>query len=276
MSALARVLIRPGRDWCAGSVNLPQKQDQHSSTTLFGIFRTQVPNPTVPPVAPVANHAVRADWVYEVCTLLQRAACEAAFSDHPEGALLTIVPSLPLPANRAEELALSGLLLQSMLASRSNSHDGVARQIRVLASLARRRPALSIAQRAADYITQRSDERLLLPRMARALACEETRLRREFKAEYGISPREYHQRVRVQRALMLMVQAPAKGSAVARTVGYASESHFYKTVRRFTGKTPAALHASGRDDLSELAARLLPLGARARPPAGRGSLARTS
>jgi AraC-like DNA-binding protein len=55
-----------------------------------------------------------------------------------------------------------------------------------------------------------------------------------------------------------MLEGTAKASAIARAVGYESESHFYKAVRRLTGKTPAALHAAGRDELSGLVGKLVP------------------
>lgn len=189
-------------------------------------------------------------------TLLQQALCEQAFTGETEGALLRIVPTLPLPANRVEELALSGLLLKTIWGGHGNTSYGIASQIRKLTSAARRRGGLSLAQRAADHIAQHCATPIQLRRLARTLGCDETKLRRDFRAEYGVSPREYHQRVRVQRALILMASGPTKTSAIARAVGYASESHFYKAVRRLTGRTPAALHREA--DLSELAATLVP------------------
>lgn len=61
------------------------------------------------------------------------------------------------------------------------------------------------------------------------MGCDETGLRRTFRLEYGVSPREYHQRLRVQRGLGLMLEGTAKTSAIARAVGYASESHFLRS-----------------------------------------------
>jgi AraC-like DNA-binding protein len=94
--------------------------------------------------------------------------------------------------------------------------------------------------------------------MARALGCEETRLRREFKAEYGTSLREYHQRLRVRRALVLIAAGPSKIAPIIRAVGYTSESHFYRAVRRLTGHTPAELAGEPHHVLWRLANELLP------------------
>lgn len=200
--------------------------------------------------------SVRPDWLFEVSTLLQRALCEEAFAGDIEGALLRALSMLPLPAHRAEELALSGLLLQTVWGGRGDTRDGIASQIRKLISTGRPRKTLSLAQRTADHIARHSALPLQLRRLARRLGCDETNLRRAFRAEYGTSPREYHQRLRVRRALILMAAGPEKTFAIARAVGYASESHFYKAVRRLTGRTPTALRSEA--GLLDRAANLVP------------------
>jgi AraC-like DNA-binding protein len=221
-----------------------------------------VPNPAVRTGSSRLTHGVRPEWLFEVTTLLQRALCEGAFAaNDSDDALLRIVERLPAPCHRVEELVLSGLLMEVLWGERGSSHRVIKNRIRRLASATGRRPALSLAKRAADYISHQGSSRLRLPHIARALGCDESRLRREFRREYRMSPSEYCQRVRLQRALMLMADSSSKVAGVARTGGYRSESHFHVLVRRYTGQTPAALQALERDALAALTVRIVPHGA---------------
>ena len=198
------------------------------------------------------------DWFFQVSTLLQRAACESAFTGDVKDALLRIVPNIPVPTHRAEALALSGLLVEAALGIRATDRQATADLVQKLTLVASGRLSLSVAHRAADYMARRSEERLHLPRLARAFGCSTNRLRREFKLEFGVSLREYDQRLRVRHALTLSAEEDAKASAVARLVGYRSESHFYKAIRRLTGRSPAALVTHSKDQLARIGDGLLP------------------
>lgn len=218
-----------------------------------------VPNPAVSVASSRLRHGVRPEWLFEVTTLLQRALCEGAFAaNDSEPVLLRMVERLPVPCHRVEELVLSGLLMEVLWGERGSSHRAIEHRIRQLASAARRRPTLSLAKRAADYIAHQGTGRLRLPHISRALGCNESKLRREFRREYRMSPSEYGQRVRLHRALLMIADGSLKISAIARASGYRSESHFHVLVRRYTGHTPAALQALERDLLAGVTARIVP------------------
>jgi AraC-like DNA-binding protein len=211
------------------------------------------------PRAPGASiPAIRPDWLFHVSTLLQRALCEEAFTADPEGALLRIVPRLPLPRHRAEELALSGLLMAVIWRERLDTREAIETGIRRLSETAAQRSSLSAARRAADHLTRHPAGPLRIAALARRVGVGESSLRREFKVEYGITLRTFHQRTRVGHAVLLMMSTSAKLSSIARDGGYASDAHFHRAVRQCTGHTAGALRRLPRETLLEIAASLVP------------------
>lgn len=141
---------------------------------------------------------------------------------------------------------------------RLDGRAAIRAQIRRFTSIAPHRPSLSRAQRAADRLLRNPAKPPRLASVARAVGSSETSLRREFKKEYGVTPREYHQRVRVGHALILMVERNGKLSTIGHAAGYGSEAHFHRSVRRYTGRTPGALRRLPTGTLLRIAGDLLP------------------
>lgn len=206
---------------------------------------------------------VREQWLLRVAECVQSSLCRAALEGTEGTALSEALARLPLPGNRVEELVLSGLLLEASVGGRGMTASQLAQRVRQLGYIATPRRALSIAELAAAHITNDCTGGLNVSHLATSLGCDETALRRLFRCEFGISPREYHLRSRVQSALHQFAAGSFKIRAIAACVGYSSEKNFYRVVRRFTGRTPAELRALSGTDVTRLAASLLPRSTRA-------------
>jgi len=61
---------------------------------------------------------------------------------------------------------------------------------------------------------------------------------RTFKSTYGISPRTWIGRRRIEVAQALMMSTPAPLSDIACRCGMSDQAHFTRAFRRITGETP--------------------------------------
>jgi len=64
------------------------------------------------------------------------------------------------------------------------------------------------------------------------------RLIRLFRAEVGLSPKEYARVRRLQAALRQLGAGATGGAHIAAHIGYFDQSHFVREFRSFTGMTP--------------------------------------
>jgi AraC-like DNA-binding protein len=74
--------------------------------------------------------------------------------------------------------------------------------------------------------------------LSRTVELTPAQVSRAFRREYGMSPREYLQALRMLEAAEHV--GNMKIEAVALQVGYKSKKNFYRAFQRFTGVTPAA------------------------------------
>jgi AraC-like DNA-binding protein len=182
----------------------------------------------------------------------------AALEGLPDAALLDAVPHVPLPGNRLEELVLGGLLTERAAGGPCAGVSEIEDRLHRLAGATTKRRGVPVASRAAMIVREQPQRQLAVAAIARLVRCDQTRLRRAFRAKYGMTLREYHLRARVSAALTLMAAGTRKTGAIAVLVGYSGETNFYRAVRRFTGCTPGRLREYPAEKLLELAARVLP------------------
>lgn len=118
--------------------------------------------------------------------------------------------------------------------------DAAVRQLRALRWLC---PVLQLAGR--------SDGRVAVQDVARALSWSATHLRRVFRAALGVSPHQWLLERRLKRAADLLATTEQPVEEVARVAGYESVSHFHRSFKRRFGCTPAQYRArlAGRQDL---------------------------
>lgn len=74
--------------------------------------------------------------------------------------------------------------------------------------------------------------------LARAAGTSVRGLERAFDRDYGLSPRQYLRRLRMQTACQLLVSTRATLAQVADRCGFADQSHFNRDFRKMTGMTP--------------------------------------
>jgi AraC-like DNA-binding protein len=116
----------------------------------------------------------------------------------------------------------------------------------------------SVATRAADLIRHEPASRWTIDSLAHQLGVTRKALAVDFKARFGIGPRQYVHAARVAAALMHLGK-PWKVEALGYEVGYRSKKDFYSAFRRWTGLTPNRVRSLTPESL-----RLLQTSMRAR------------
>lgn len=97
----------------------------------------------------------------------------------------------------------------------------------------------SALRRVPDLLWQQRHDPPTLAQLARASAMSVRRLTTGFRALYGISVMEHHQRRCLDRAAVLLVETDWPIARIASEVGYASASNFGYAFRRDRGTSPA-------------------------------------
>lgn len=94
--------------------------------------------------------------------------------------------------------------------------------------------------RVRDCIARDYARPLPLALLAQQAGCSPFHLLRAFRRHYGVTPREYQQRLRLERARTLLRNPATTITAIAIELGYAHHSHFSAAFRRAYGVTPRA------------------------------------
>lgn len=106
-------------------------------------------------------------------------------------------------------------------------------------------PAAAIAvERARRYIEAHADRTITLPALAREVGVSPFHLQRTFKRVLGVSPREYHDALRVSN-FKSRLRAGDTVSRATYEAGYGSSSRVYERSDRSLGMTPAVYRRGG-------------------------------
>ena len=97
-----------------------------------------------------------------------------------------------------------------------------------------------------QYIEQHYAETISNQTLMRLAACSESVLLRSFKKTVGISPMNYLQRYRIQRASSLLLSTDMTSSEIAIATGFHDISYFTKIFHRTTGLAPQRFRAAHR------------------------------
>jgi AraC family transcriptional regulator, regulatory protein of adaptative response / methylphosphotriester-DNA alkyltransferase methyltransferase len=115
----------------------------------------------------------------------------------------------------------------------------------VRASTVQRRRILFVEAR--EVIARRfGDPDLSLSAVAHEIATSRRQLQRAFAEVGGTTFSRELQRIRMDRAAELLLQAPTAVQAVAGAVGYRQPAQFAKVFRRHHGTAPSAFRRGGR------------------------------
>jgi AraC family transcriptional regulator len=99
-------------------------------------------------------------------------------------------------------------------------------------------------ERVRDILEQRFAEPFKLSEMAAEAGVHPVHLAREFRKHYGTSVGEYLRKVRIEYACRELMDSNAAVANIAFAAGFADQSHFSRTFKRFCGTTPARYRAS--------------------------------
>lgn len=124
------------------------------------------------------------------------------------------------------------------------SSDGSFTAISILASFLERVKALTVkdaygrVSNAVRYIDGNFSENTDMEELARMCCLCESHFYRIFKAETGMTPVEYRNRLRVKRAQMLLGDPELPIYEIATALGFDSTSYFDRVYKRYTGEAP--------------------------------------
>ena len=88
-----------------------------------------------------------------------------------------------------------------------------------------------------------SAEKFSLDKMAKALFVNGSYLLRTFKRYTGMTPLEFHHRIRCEKAKEMLIYTDQSISQIGETVGFVSSSHFSHIFRKMVNCTPGQYRA---------------------------------
>jgi AraC family transcriptional regulator len=98
-------------------------------------------------------------------------------------------------------------------------------------------------RRIAAYIEAHLCDDILVADLARLVGVSAGHLHRAFRATLGVTPLEYINEKRVQRAIAILAAEPISIAELALRVGFLSPSHLTRTFRRVAGRNPSEFRA---------------------------------
>jgi AraC-like DNA-binding protein len=125
-------------------------------------------------------------------------------------------------------LSTMGLHLLSVLLSAAQRHPGAPR------------PMDHKIQQAQGLLARRYHERLSVEQLARELNVSYSSFRQAFKAQTGISPKQYQLQIRLHKAQDFLANTPKSVGEIADILGFDSAFHLSKQFKDSTGMAPQA------------------------------------
>jgi len=104
-----------------------------------------------------------------------------------------------------------------------------------------------IATAAMAHLNDHYLESVSIEELSRFLGYSRTRTYELFKSQTGLTPKDYLQRLRVQKAEELLRQTQRSVTDIAHSVGFNSSQYFSTVFRRYTGQNPAAFRESNKN-----------------------------
>lgn len=100
---------------------------------------------------------------------------------------------------------------------------------------------------AVKYIEEHiQDPTLSNVEIAKSMGISEIYLRKQFQAQYRVTPKQYILDARIRKAKQLLVNTPFTVTAIAEDCGFSSVYHFCRSFRQRTGKTPTQYAVENR------------------------------
>ena len=125
-------------------------------------------------------------------------------------------------------LSTMGLHLLAILLRAKRNHPGAPR------------PIDHKIQQAQEILTRGYHERLNVERLARELNISYSSFRQAFKAQTGVSPKQYQLQIRLHKARDFLANTPKSVGEIAEILGFASAFHLSKQFKESSGVAPLA------------------------------------
>lgn len=149
--------------------------------------------------------------------------------------LLKLYDSPHLPYRRSRlRLAVIRLLLEILDGAQRHASAGGSPRMRDLVRFLREHP----------------EEEFSLQDLARRVHVSLSHFKRVFKAETGLSPRQFLLQGKIDEAKRRLVQPGASVTRIALELGFVSSQYFATVFRRMTGTTPTAYRREGEPRLA--------------------------
>ncbi|KWX73682.1 AraC family transcriptional regulator [Paenibacillus riograndensis] len=104
-----------------------------------------------------------------------------------------------------------------------------------------------------QFIEERYSSMIGQEQLAEQMGLSKFHLLRTFSKYVGLTPNEYLNRTRIERAIELLTATDLSIEAIASQVGYSSGSYFIKVFQKLTGQTPGSFRSgSGSLNYSRL------------------------
>jgi len=98
---------------------------------------------------------------------------------------------------------------------------------------------------AIEFFRSHLKERIRAKDLQRFLGFGHTQVYEMFKRTVGLSPNDYLQRLRIEKAEQLLLQTELSVSDVAAEVGFDTGQYFAAVFKKYTGQTPTAFRKAG-------------------------------
>lgn len=179
-------------------------------------------------------------------------AAEVAHANRRWGAVEP-VGALPLPFAQTfdgfEKKEMDGVFRElerewTPGSARSERETGI-RLVRLIAALAEREATPSgrgieeLVRRVAERLEADYASPLRVDELAAGSGVSASYLRKRFVERYGLSPKAYLQRLRMEHAVRRLMHTNASVKEIARECGFADELHFSKAFKKYCGSSPA-------------------------------------
>jgi AraC-like DNA-binding protein/mannose-6-phosphate isomerase-like protein (cupin superfamily) len=104
---------------------------------------------------------------------------------------------------------------------------------------------------AREYMRQHLAEDISMQNVAQRLGVSRSRMHAVFKAQSGLTPNDYLQRLRIETAQNLFLSTDRNVTHIAFEVGFSSSQYFATCFRKYTGMTPSQFRQRNRQNESE-------------------------
>jgi iron complex transport system substrate-binding protein len=97
-----------------------------------------------------------------------------------------------------------------------------------------------------EHMQENLSEQNRIDQLARMIGVSDDWLILRFKERTGLTPYQYLQRLRLDKAAAMLTSTDLSLSVIAEAVGYASGSHLSNLLKRKTGRRPEDYRATAR------------------------------